>query len=749
MFLVWTLVLWALPHALSARSLFCLEPEAADRSADHMIDCLGRRFTWLHSVFDDFPSVMSFALRLRCETGLCPRDLEDYGCACRYGAAGDAVDDLDACCDAHRRCHRNAAPCRQQPPALNLTCAAVNSSCGGAAGRCERTLCGCDRAAVDCVRQSFYNSTLRGFAGSSCSASNQTDTADVPPAVSGSDSSQINSSQAAELDPLTPSPAHNWTDAGGTDAGTLAPTQLTHAEVNEAEEEELLLHVVSKDLNGTVTEEALEQEDLREDVMTPSPAAASLGLVVNETRSWSVVTSEEGSIVMTTRPQTVKPRIGQDEKTTTSHTTIPSESSEDEEEASDEQGQNQLTTVTSPPATTATTEATRGRSTLSTVTSPAAQTETIMRPSIPVRTTAAAPRDPTPAAVSSLQPGQESTSTAAQQTTQGRRVTTETSASRTTAEAESQEETSTGKPTDSSQEKDPNDGGVAQRRSLPSFAWSLLDSVGLPDVQLQPESEECRRPFTLFGGQARELPALGEMLRCLTGRCPHEYEMYGCYCGQHGAGPPLDQLDRCCFFHHCCLKQIGSMGCRSDRRLGTRVTCEDGKPRCQGATRCDRLQCVCDRTTAECMAAAHFNHSLPTQHCRGPAPTCRRPSRPPKPQLSPQSSEESEDEEDASEEPGPHSVQNSDESTDLQDEGKLHPSAETFIPTTVPASSEELKAPPTSAGIHTYDHRPSAGQSQGPKPAETPERTEEEEGGEEEEEEEGGEEEEEEEEDAN
>uniref|UniRef100_A0A3B5QI30 Phospholipase A2-like central domain-containing protein n=1 Tax=Xiphophorus maculatus TaxID=8083 RepID=A0A3B5QI30_XIPMA len=41
-----------------------------------------------------------------------------------------------------------------------------------------------------------------------------------------------------------------------------------------------------------------------------------------------------------------------------------------------------------------------------------------------------------------------------------------------------------------------------------------------------------------------EMPALGEMLRCLTGRCPHEYEMYGCYCGQEGAGLPLDQLDR-------------------------------------------------------------------------------------------------------------------------------------------------------------------------------------------------------------
>uniref|UniRef100_A0A3P8V9G8 Phospholipase A2-like central domain-containing protein n=1 Tax=Cynoglossus semilaevis TaxID=244447 RepID=A0A3P8V9G8_CYNSE len=47
------------------------------------------------------------------------------------------------------------------------------------------------------------------------------------------------------------------------------------------------------------------------------------------------------------------------------------------------------------------------------------------------------------------------------------------------------------------------------------------------------------------GKLQRHLPALGEMLHCLTGRCPHEYEMYGCYCGQEGgAGQPLDQLDR-------------------------------------------------------------------------------------------------------------------------------------------------------------------------------------------------------------
>uniref|UniRef100_A0A3B4Z6Q3 Phospholipase A2-like central domain-containing protein n=1 Tax=Stegastes partitus TaxID=144197 RepID=A0A3B4Z6Q3_9TELE len=58
---------------------------------------------------------------------------------------------------------------------------------------------------------------------------------------------------------------------------------------------------------------------------------------------------------------------------------------------------------------------------------------------------------------------------------------------------------------------------------------------------------ECSLTFSLYssdGRLRRQMPALGEMLHCLTGRCPHEYEMYGCYCGQEGGGQPLDQLDR-------------------------------------------------------------------------------------------------------------------------------------------------------------------------------------------------------------
>lgn len=50
------------------------------------------------------------------------------------------------------------------------------------------------------------------------------------------------------------------------------------------------------------------------------------------------------------------------------------------------------------------------------------------------------------------------------------------------------------------------------------------------------------------GRVKRELPQLGEMLFCLTERCPEEFESYGCYCGQDGRGYPTDALDRCGLF---------------------------------------------------------------------------------------------------------------------------------------------------------------------------------------------------------
>ncbi|XP_070830088.1 otoconin-90 [Chaetodon trifascialis] len=677
MFLTWIFMLSALPHALSAGSIFCPDPEAGDQNPDGMMDCLGLRFTWLHAVFDNFSSLLSFALKLRCVAGLCPRQLEDYGCSCRLVAAGNPVDPLDVCCETHRTCYQNAAPCRLEPPLLpnNFTCAAANSSCD-AGDRCQQRFCECDRAAIDCMSRSSYNSSLRGLADSSCSASNHTDLlssaetseafrgADVLSAGNDSASFQLSNSSflSAEMDPLTTSGSNNQSDAAETDGYVITPPPATPPQLTPAEEVE----------EGEGGEEEAEEE---------------------ETTRASIIS--EGSVLFVRDRET------------------PSELS------SPNFGDGNVETP-SPPA------ASRADVT------PSQQTTTFLRTTTP--------REPIPTGLEESSEEVTSINTSARST-----------AATTMTEAESEErrwETAEeppcveGEQADSSQEKDTDGWDVAQKRTVPFFAWSLLDSVGLSDVQLQPDSEECSRSFVVYGGDGRarrEMPALGEMLHCLTGRCPHEYEMYGCYCGQQGGGQPLDQLDRCCFFHRCCLLQISSMGCRSERKLNAQISCEGGKPRCQGATVCDKLQCVCDKTTAECMAAAHFNHSLPSQQCRGPGPPCRRASRPPKPRLTPQSSEESEEPTDTNT-PPPGRVQDSDESSDLKDEEKPSPPPP-------PPSSEESTEPTTHGGIQTHNHRPSAGESQGGRPGGRGEEEEQEE--EEEEEEEGGGEEEEEEEEEN
>uniref|UniRef100_A0A8D2KSU8 Phospholipase A2 n=1 Tax=Varanus komodoensis TaxID=61221 RepID=A0A8D2KSU8_VARKO len=129
------------------------------------------------------------------------------------------------------------------------------------------------------------------------------------------------------------------------------------------------------------------------------------------------------------------------------------------------------------------------------------------------------------------------------------------------------------------------------------------------------------------GRVQRELPHLGEMLYCLTDRCPEEFELYGCYCGQEGRGHPKDALDRCCFSHHCCVEQVKKLGCHPERNSRSEVVCFDHTPKCIGWTMCEKLLCSCDKAAAECMASASFNDSLRTpdrRACREDKLFCRR-----------------------------------------------------------------------------------------------------------------------------
>ncbi|KAK7163516.1 hypothetical protein R3I93_007543 [Phoxinus phoxinus] len=203
-----------------------------------------------------------------------------------------------------------------------------------------------------------------------------------------------------------------------------------------------------------------------------------------------------------------------------------------------------------------------------------------------------------------------------------------TTAHQESAEEEEQEEEEEEEKeaSDSSQESEKIESHRVRRRAAPFFAWSLLEAAGLSELQQQEDSEECSKSFLQYsasGQVLRDMSALGEMLHCLTGRCPHEYQHYGCYCGQQGTGNPVDQLDRCCFLQQFCLEQLSAMGCRKTRKLNAQISCRKGKPRCSGVSVCDRLQCVCDRSTAECMAASHFNQSV-TSSCSGPRPPCLR-----------------------------------------------------------------------------------------------------------------------------
>ncbi|XP_004697703.1 otoconin-90 [Echinops telfairi] len=373
-------------------------------SVAHIFDCLGPHFTWLQAVFTNFPALLQFVNGMKCVAGLCPRDLEDYGCACRFEMEGPPVDETDSCCFQHRQCYEEAAEmdCLQDSSKLStsIDCVGTRISCESP-DPCGHLLCTCDKAAIECLARSSVNSSLRHLDTSSC---------------------------------------------------------LAH---------------------------------------TP------------ETSS-------------TKEPATLSPSV------------VPEESP-----------------------------------------------------------------DPSLAARSGEDPGRD----------QGA-----TEAARTTAPVGSAEVVVTG------QEVTMVPAGV---KSLGLEMPSSLKS-GPEDTRTQ----ACNRLTFLHlgsGHRVQEMPELGQMLFCLTSRCPEEFESYGCYCGQEGRGEPRDALDRCCLSHHCCLEHVKKLGCLLGRPPRAHVSCVDGAAKCGGQSLCEKLLCACDQTAAECMASAFFNQSLKSpgqQECQGHQVRC-------------------------------------------------------------------------------------------------------------------------------
>ncbi|XP_032078189.1 otoconin-90-like [Thamnophis elegans] len=379
-------------------------------------DCLGSHFTWLQSVFTSFPPLLNFVSRMKCVTGVCPRDFEDYGCACRFEMEGFPVDEVDGCCFQHRKCYEEATEedCTWDPTKIimNVSCLTKNITCGSE-DSCEHLLCDCDREAIECFLHSPINSSLNNFDASLCSSL-------VTGATSETSSVKVH---------------------------TTVPASDVPQEFND--------------------------------------------LTLNNHERFSSDIESSGVL-----------------------------------------------------------ENFRG-------------------------------------------------------------------------------------------------GAVTQKEATVAFDNSEL--------------RVCDRFSFLQRGENgklnREFPQLGEMLYCLTDRCPEEFELYGCFCGQEGRGHPTDELDRCCFSHQCCLEQVKRLGCQPEKTSRSEVVCFDHTPTCVGWTLCENLLCSCDKAAAECMAAAPFNETrrLPSrQDCREDKLACRWSGRERPPSSPPRGSRTSseEEEESSSEEAG-------------------------------------------------------------------------------------------------
>ncbi|KAM5281031.1 otoconin-90 [Ctenodactylus gundi] len=376
-------------------------------SVAEIFDCLGPHFTWLQAVFTNFPLMLQFVNGMQCVAGLCPRDLEDYGCACRFEMEGLPVDDSDSCCFEHRRCYEEAAEtgCLQDPAKLSADVDCVNKKIAcESPDPCEHLLCTCDKAAMECLAQSAINSSLNRLDAAFCQA------------------------QAPGV-PAEP-----------TDSGLTALSGEVAAETGRVDRLTTLLSTKpGQDLEGTDTVRA-----------TPPPGSAE--------------------IAATVKAATVVPAGGSSAGV----------------------------------------------------------------------------------AVSSAASGV----------------------------------------------------GETTARACDRLTFMHVRSGGDTQVMLQ----------------------LGEMLFCLTSRCPEEFESYGCYCGQEGRGEPRDGLDRCCLSHQCCLEQVTRLGCRLEQRPRSAVVCMDHTPTCVGQSLCEKLLCACDQTAAECIASASFNQSLKSMgrhECQGKQIPCQ------------------------------------------------------------------------------------------------------------------------------
>ncbi|OCT77176.1 hypothetical protein XELAEV_18032372mg [Xenopus laevis] len=444
-------------------------------SVTAFLDCLGSQFTWLQVIFTNFPALLNFVSKLKCVTGLCPKDLEDYGCTCRYEMEGQPIDETDSCCYQHRQCYEEATDidCVWDPAKISadVSCLSKNLTCESG-DACEKRLCDCDKEAIECFVNSHINSSIKGMDISLC-----------------------------------PAPVTDLPDT------TVKRIDVVH--------QPQLQQNRSADGANVPTREAVEQVGVQNDV-TSFPSAEE---IVPDMRTTSLPMGTPGIGT---------PRILKSE----SNQSSPRSSSNPLGESSVESISLSTTTKTT---TTAVTESTTQKNSI-----------------VPTKT-----------------------------------------------------------------------GFKMLEESTGNVDMFEVSPVTESELEVSLEKVCDRYNFLQIneeGNVNRELPLLGEMLFCLTGRCPEEFEGYGCYCGQEGKGSPTDLLDSCCFSHHCCIEHLKKLGCQPQRNIRSEVLCLDHKPTCLGWGICDKLLCACDKAAAECMAAAPYNETARLEirrECQGDTVSCR------------------------------------------------------------------------------------------------------------------------------
>ncbi|KAM5158172.1 uncharacterized protein ACMZJ9_009419 [Mantella aurantiaca] len=588
-------------------------------SVTSFLDCLGSQFTWLQVIFTNFPSLLNFVSKLKCVTGLCPKDLEDYGCACRFELEGLPIDEVDSCCFQHRKCYEEAIEmdCVWDPDKVSsdISCLSKNLTCEFG-HECEKVLCRCDKAAIECFVNTHINSSVKGMDITFC-----------PDPVTASPDTTIKKSDmdARPMQNRSVDIMYIPTQQGEQIAVQSDPTSNPSAEepltpltlLNQSP----LTPALESPVDGFLRDPVISVSGSRGDASgsaTPIPESTSPPANISPTSKCLVLLFAKGThmsykqyadLCSNTERLEVMNNGGIDSRTGFE---------------------------------------------------PWKLYHTNTSEKLYVRLSAKADRHPlTMIRGASLHTEENLCAGLGDLRGQGLQLNW---AAGLGMALDVDEWRPFIIPCIQEFGEDFHDPilltiksgfKIAEESTLNSGA-----SVGTENGVGESIEQVCDRfhfQRLTEDGNTMELPLLGEMLYCLTGRCPQEFESYGCYCGQEGRGNPKDILDSCCFSHQCCLDHLKKIGCPPDRNVRSEVICMDSKPTCVGWSICDRLLCACDKAAAECMAGAQANDTLRAlgrSQCQGEGqqPLCRqtseeeKPERAAKPQSESASSEESSEE---------------------------------------------------------------------------------------------------------